>query len=105
MTRQDWYAIPCPQGFVRHHVITEQAVRRAHGDLFDPRNCLVLHWKTHLDHHAGKPLPLSRVPDSAISFAVETLGIGPAVNELRRRYAGSDARVEALAEAWAMSDV
>lgn len=80
---------------MRHHVVTQQKIRQAHGDVNDERNLI---WigapfgacMCHDDHHhpgvADRRIPLASVPPSAIAFARELLGDGPAEVYLRRRY-------------------
>lgn len=63
---------------VAHHVVTQQHVRRADGDVWDPRNamCLCSGPKgCHEAHHNRQhPIPLIRVPEAAVEFADELLG-------------------------------
>jgi hypothetical protein len=77
--------------------VYRQKVERAQGDIWDPRNSMTLGNGCHSRHHnstKGK-LPLTAIPSAAIEFAYELLG--PAAHDyLKRRYAGTDPRVEAL---------
>ena len=82
-----------------HHIIYQQHVRRAGGDLYDPRNLVVVSDVEHERHHnRSRPFALSQLPDSAFEFAAELLGPDAAFNYLRRRYAGDDPRLDALLE-------
>lgn len=77
---------------VRHHVITEQLVRREGGAPWELANCILLGYGDRcgchrLHHRALAKLPLSLVPAAAIAFAVELLGAGPAEAYLHRYYA------------------
>lgn len=76
---------------LRHHVILEQHVRTAGGDPWDLRNSMTLGYYAcacHRDHHhAVRRLPLAKVPDVAIAFAVELLGEERAADYLARFYA------------------
>lgn len=80
----------------QHHCIYAQHVRDAGGDVWDPRNSLTLCYDCHAKHHGGDRIPLSALHDSVFEFAVELLGTEPAYNYLRRRYRGSDSRLDAL---------
>lgn len=80
----------------QHHCIYAQHVRGAGGDVWDPRNSLTLCYDCHARHHGGDRIPLSALPDSVFEFAVELLGTGPTYNYLRRRYRGTDPRLDAL---------
>lgn len=92
------------QGWVRrHHVITEQRIRKEGGDEFDLRwgmwiglgsEAGVLHTcDCHAQHHAalkhGQPwrIPVSAIPDAAIDAAIELLGRDRAALEVSRYYA------------------
>lgn len=90
----------CRGGYQRvsaHHCVYRQAIARANGDKWDPRNRLMLCNSCHSSHHArGRVVPLAVLPASVFEYAVETLGAGPAYEYLRRRYAGEDPRLEAL---------
>lgn len=109
MTRRAWRDHPkaCERcgrrGRVeRHHLIRSQVVSRHHGDVYDPRNRLVLCPACHPDGPRGSArLPIAAVPDSAFEFAAELLGPGKAYNELRRFHEGEDPRLDALLEAHA----
>ena len=63
---------------VAHHVVTQQHVRRADGDVWDPRNAMCLcagPSGCHDAHHnRSRPLPLSAVPVGAKDYADELLG-------------------------------
>jgi 5-methylcytosine-specific restriction endonuclease McrA len=62
-------------GWHAHHVVTQQHVRRADGDVWDPRNAMRLCTPCHDAHHnRTRPIPLSAVPESAFEFADELLG-------------------------------
>lgn len=68
--------------------------------LADRRNLVPVGPKCHANHHSRvKPLALTMLPDSVYEFAEELMGAGPAYEYLRRRYAGSDPRLEALLSA------
>jgi hypothetical protein len=88
-----------PQGaWHSHHIIYEQVVTREGGDKYDVRNALRLcHPKCHLDRQHGQqdPVPMSAIPDEAIEFAVELMGIGKTINYFERYYgdAATDARL------------
>jgi hypothetical protein len=85
------------RGVHRHHVVYEQHVVRAGGKLKDARNLVWLAFDCHLAHHGrSRVLPLGVLPDSVFVFASELLGAGAAFEYLRRRYAGEDARLDAL---------
>lgn len=75
---------------LRHHVIAEQHVRRAGGDPWDLANAMALGYYAcacHRDHHSAvRRLPLSRLPDNALAFAVDLLGEAGAADYLRRYY-------------------
>lgn len=63
----------------------------------DKRNIVLLGFKCHVAHHnRSRVLPLGVLPDSVFVFASELLGAGAAFEYLRRRYAGEDARLDAL---------
>lgn len=83
---------------VLHHIVYRQAVRRAGGDEWDPRNALTLGNGCHSSHHrrGSRIVPLASLPDSAFVFAVDTLAAGAAYEYLRRRYSGEDARLDSL---------
>ncbi len=82
-----------------HHIVYRQAVVRAGGDVWDPRNGITLCSGCHPKQHNSTrwSLALTALPASAYAFASELLGPGAAYNYLRRRYAGDDPRLEALA--------
>lgn len=91
----------CPTRLGRvdlHHVVYEQHVRRAGGDVYDPRNGLTLCGVCHATHHGqldrGK-VALSVLRDENYDFAFELLGPA-AYDYLRRHYSGEDPRLDAL---------
>jgi hypothetical protein len=63
---------------VAHHVVTQQHVRRADGDVWDARNAMCLcsgPAGCHEAHHnRTRPIPVSCVPREALDFARELLG-------------------------------
>ncbi len=62
-------------GWHAHHVVTQQHVRRADGDVWDPRNAMRLCTRCHGAHHSRqRPIPYSAVPPDAWDFATELLG-------------------------------
>jgi hypothetical protein len=79
--------------FVPHHLVYEQHVKKAGGDIWDTRNRL---WigrlcRCHARHHNGvRRIPLTMVPAAAREFAAELLG--PDVAELywRRYYSAGE---------------
>jgi hypothetical protein len=103
-------------GLQLHHVVYQQELRRvvreehkAAGlagppDIIremtlrgDVRNMVPVGRRCHAAHHnRSKPYELRRLPDSAFEFAAELMGTGRAYEYLRRRYAGDDARLDAL---------
>jgi hypothetical protein len=106
----------CKQPAVaRHHCIYEQELRRVYrarrvppmrGGLEvdadwvalcdDPRNLVLVAFDCHSAHHGrSRPYPLAMLPDSVFEFAAEVLGLR-AHDYLRRRYGGSDSRLDAL---------
>lgn len=108
MTRRAWYAdrprrceVCGAGGYLEaHHVLREQWVRRHGGDVYDPRNRLVVCPACHPDGaRGGRKLAIEHVRDEMIAFAVDTAGPGPAYNELRRWIEGTDPRVDALLRA------
>lgn len=98
----------------RHHIVYQQKIREIvqrrtrdarergrmeSGLLADKRNLAWLAFDCHQNHHnASKRLRLPKLPDSAFEFAVELLGADAAYEYLRRRYDGSDMRLEFLLE-------
>lgn len=79
-----------------HHVVYAQHVEGAGGDVWDPRNRLMLCEGCHADHHGPNwRVPLLLLPDRCIAFAVELLGAA-AFDYLTRRYDGEDPRVAAI---------
>jgi hypothetical protein len=76
------------RGLHLHHVIHAQHVEWAGGDVWDPRNRMVVCEQHHADHHARVcPLSLADVPTSAFAFARDLLGGPTAYEYLLRRYA------------------
>jgi predicted nucleic acid-binding Zn ribbon protein len=102
--REDWYAqemVACAgcgsaDRLSRHHVVFDQHVVAARGDRCDPANQLIVCWACHASLHAKRDLSVALLPDSVFTFAAELLGNGKAYNYLVRRYAGEDARLDAL---------
>lgn len=108
------------RGVQWHHVVYKQEIRRVvaeqteHGPpdiiremalIADRRNLVPLGPKCHGAHHGrSRPLPLGLLPDSAFEFAGELLGPGRAYEYLKRRYVGSDPRLDALLEQHERSD-
>lgn len=80
----------------RHHAVYKQAVEREGGDVDDDRNFVWVAFVCHGNHHGrSRPYELAMLPDSVYEFAGELLGAF-GHDYLRRRYAGEDARLEAL---------
>lgn len=80
-----------------HHAVYAQEIRRRGGKVKDKRNLVPLEFDCHLGHHSGaKRLRLHMLPDSVYEFAEELMGAGAAYEYLRRRYDGSDMRLEFL---------
>jgi hypothetical protein len=75
---------------VAHHVVTQQHIRRADGDVWDPRNALPLcsgPAGCHDAHHSRqRPIPVSCVPTAALDFADELLGTDGAYAFFGRYY-------------------
>ena len=90
-----------------HHVVYEQHVRDAGGDVWDPRNSLTVcdgPFSCHTRHHSRmRPIRLDALPDSAYEFAAELFGSGAAYEYLRRRYFGDDPRLDRLLDEWEMA--
>lgn len=62
-------------GWHAHHVVTQQHIRQADGDVWDVRNAMRLCGPCHDAHHnRTRPIPVSCVPDGALDFAIELLG-------------------------------
>jgi 5-methylcytosine-specific restriction endonuclease McrA len=62
-------------GWHAHHVVTQQHIRQAGGDVWDPRNAMRVCTPCHDAHHnRSRPIPLSAVPTEALQFAHELLG-------------------------------
>lgn len=62
-------------GLQRHHVVYEQHVRAANGDVYDQRNGLTLCHKCHSGHHQGNHrLTASLLTVENREFAYELLG-------------------------------
>ena len=80
-----------------HHVVYQQELRRAGGDVGDPRGMVPVCLECHTAHHARlRPLHSCVLSSASFTFALETLGAGPAYEYLRRRYAGPDWRLDWL---------
>jgi ribosomal protein S14 len=63
------------RGVHRHHVVSEQHVRRAGGDPWDPANRMLLCLICHAAHTAAVwRLRVARIPDAALAFAVDLFG-------------------------------
>jgi 5-methylcytosine-specific restriction endonuclease McrA len=79
---------------VRHHVVYEQHVRAERGDPWELSNAMLLgvfcdcHRKHHESGPARRPLPLAKVPDAALVFAVDLMGEDRAAEYFRRYYGG-----------------
>lgn len=109
----------CPRRAVqRHHCVTQARLRQAAQEAAraDPegpcwerrfgalrasqRNLVWIAVECHAAHHhhgvRQRRLRLAVLPDSVFEFAAEVLGAARAYNYLRRRYAGSDMRLEFL---------
>jgi hypothetical protein len=76
---------------VRHHVVLQQHVRALGADPWDLRNSILIGsgfaCSCHRSHHvACRRLPLDKVPDAAIVFAVLLLGEERAQDYLGRYY-------------------
>jgi hypothetical protein len=97
----------------RHHCVTAQELQRIHRSigrdspgtppprlkalLNDGRNLTIVAFQCHGEHHARvQPYDLLKLPDSVFEFAAEVMGSGRAYEYLRRHYAGSDPRLDAL---------
>lgn len=102
--RDAWMATPMrhcaacgeTRNLERHHVIYEQHVVAAKGDPWDIANQLVLCRGCHSEAHSKHNLPLAVLPSSAFDFGVQLLGEGATFEYLRRRYAGTDPRLQRL---------
>lgn len=71
----------------RHHVLTEAKVRQAGGDPWSPRNQFLIAPECHEHHHnASRKIRIEVLPRTAIAFAFEVLGDGPAEDYFDRRY-------------------
>jgi hypothetical protein len=88
-----------------HHAVYRQELRRiANGDRrafarldADYRNLLPLCEECHAAHHSRvQALPVVVLPDSVFAFARMVMGDDRAYEYLRRRYSGSDERLDAL---------
>lgn len=83
-------------GLHPHHVFYEQHVEDAGGDVWDPRNRLMLCEDHHLNHHGrGDVVPLDVIPDRALAFGVEVFGMAGAVAYLQRYYRATAAALAA----------
>lgn len=82
----------------RHHCVYAQHLRQMAPHLLDDeRNLVPVARVCHGSHHArSQPYTLAMLPDSVYEFAVEVMGPEKAYNYLERRYAGEDARLDAL---------
>lgn len=84
----------------RHHVIYRQELKWRGGSMKDKRNLVPVCKRCHEKHHqAVERLPMRRLPDEFFEFARDLMGAGPAYEWVRRFYAGSDPRHDALLEA------
>jgi hypothetical protein len=91
------HCIGCGEAAVQlHHVVYRQHLRRAGGDPSERVGMVPVCLPCHAGQHGTHPLLLVTLPDTAIDWAVATLGPGPAYNYLRRHYAGPDPRLMAL---------
>lgn len=82
---------------VSHHTVYEQEVRRRDRSLiWDVRNRTPICGRDHMRHHDDSPwkIPLAKLPDAAIEFAIDLLGPF-AYDYLRRHYSGDDPRLDA----------
>lgn len=80
-----------------HHVVYQQAIRRAGGDVKDTRNLVPVSFACHGAHHnRQRPIALNVLPDSVYRYARELLGDGVAYEYLRRYYGGDDPRLDEL---------
>lgn len=88
-----------------HHCVYQQELRRLAGSdrrkaaklCVDYRNLIPLCPDCHAAHHQRRrPLPLVVLPDSVYAFAKDVMGLERAYEYLRRRYSGSDERLDAL---------
>src|SRR5262245_38584626 len=103
------------RGLQWHHVIYQQELRRLVREqqeyagppdivremalVGDHRNMVAVGPKCHAAHHArARPYLLKKLPDSVFEFAEEVMGAGPAYEYLRRRYEGTDQRLDRLLE-------
>jgi 5-methylcytosine-specific restriction endonuclease McrA len=74
----DWHA---------HHVVTQQHIRRAGGDVWDPRNAMRVCASCHDAHHnRSRPISGLKVPVEAAEFAIELLGRDRAEAYFERYY-------------------
>lgn len=82
-----------------HHIVYRQHLASAGGDMWDLRNGLTCCTSCHMSHHRrGAVIPVALLPDDALAYAAETLGVA-AYDYLRRYYAGDDPRLEGLLDA------
>jgi hypothetical protein len=100
-SQRDVACVSCgaPDRLQLHHVVYAQEVRRRGGDAFDPRDSLTLCLPCHTRHHRllkEQTVDLKVLRDVNYEFAVELMGLGPAYEYLRRRYCGTDERLDAL---------
>lgn len=96
---------PEQRHMAQHHVVYQQHVRAAGGDVWDPRNSMTLcdgSFSCHARHHARtRVIPTWRLPSAAVAFAVSLFGPAAAYEYLRRYYlvAAPDHRLDELIEA------
>jgi hypothetical protein len=98
--RGEWFCVGCGSCAEElHHVVYQQELRRAGADCGDFRGMVPVCRECHARHHSGlRPLQLGALPSVCFSFAKEALGAGPAYEYLRRRYDGTDWRLDWLLE-------
>lgn len=71
----------------RHHVVMAQIVKREGGNVWDLANSMLLHPDCHRRHHDHfHKIPIERVPEAALAFAVDLLGEGRASMYFAARY-------------------
>lgn len=83
-------------GIQHHHVIFRQHIERVGGDCWHSDDALALCVQCHLGVAHTFHLPLTVLRDENYRFARDLLGPERAYEYLRRRYIGSDPRLEAL---------
>jgi hypothetical protein len=81
-----------------HHVVYQQHLRAILADSTDRRSVVPVCLSCHARHHGRQaPIPLAALPDYSYRHALEVFGdAGRAYEYLRRRYGGSDLRLDAL---------